>query len=58
MTTAANDNHTTVNTVFLLMAQYGARAVIPVDLICRDYFSHLDPAKFVRKVGSVKSRFH
>lgn len=52
MRAAANDNRPTVNTVFLLMAQYNGAAVIPVELVCRDYFSHLDPAKFVRKVGS------
>lgn len=41
-----------VNTAFLLMAQYGGKAVIPVEEICRDYFSHLDVRKFLRKVGS------
>jgi hypothetical protein len=51
MRAAANDNRPTVNTVFLLMAQYNGAAVIPVELVCRDYFSHLDPIKFVRKVG-------
>jgi hypothetical protein len=38
-----------VNTTFLLMAQYNGQAVIPVDSICRDYFSHLTPEKFLRK---------
>lgn len=52
MMQAANDNRPTLNTAFLLMAQYGGKAVIPVEDICRDYFSHLDPAKFVRKVGA------
>jgi hypothetical protein len=37
-----------MNTVFLLMAQYNA-AVIPVELVCRDYFQHLKPEKFVQK---------
>jgi hypothetical protein len=41
-----------VNTAFILMAQYGPRAVIPVDLVCRDYFSHLSPENFVRKVSA------
>lgn len=40
-----------MNTVFLLMAQYGATAVVPVELVCRDYFSHLTPAQLVRKVS-------
>jgi hypothetical protein len=38
-----------MNTVFLLMAQYNGQAVIPVDAVCRDYFSHLTPEKFLRK---------
>ncbi len=39
-----------MNTAFLLMAQYDGRAVIPVDLVCRDYFSHMTPVQFCRKV--------
>jgi len=47
------DTHSpTLNTAFLLMAQYGGKAIIPVEELCRDYFSHLDPAKFIRKVGA------
>jgi Pyocin activator protein PrtN len=34
----------------LLLAQYGGKAVIPIEDVCRDYFSHLDPGKFIRKV--------
>ena len=41
-----------MNTAFILMAQYGPRAVIPVDLICRDYFSHLTPEMLIRKVSA------
>lgn len=41
-----------MNTVFLLMAQYGATAVVPVELVCRDYFSHLTVPQFVRKVSA------
>lgn len=40
-----------MNTVFLLMAQYGATAVVPVELVCRDYFSHLTVPQFARKVS-------
>ena len=40
-----------MNTAFLLMAQYDARAIIPVDLVVKDYFPHLTPQKFVRKVS-------
>jgi Pyocin activator protein PrtN len=49
---AANDNFPRPATVFLLMAQYHGKAVISVDEICRDYFPHLDSAKFTRKVGA------
>lgn len=48
----ANDNAIRPATVFLLMAQYHGKAVIPVDEICRDYFPHLDAGKFIRKVGA------
>ena len=41
-----------MNTAFLLMAQYAGRAIIPVDAVCRDYFCHLTPEKFLRKVGA------
>ena len=40
-----------MNTAFLLMAQYDAQAVIPVDKVVRDYFSHLTTDKFLRKVS-------
>lgn len=45
-----------MNTAFLLMAQYDAQAVIPVDKVVRDYFSHLTTDKFLRKVsmGEIK----
>lgn len=41
-----------LNTAFLLMAQYGGAAVIPVATVCRDYFSHLTPEMFLRKAGN------
>lgn len=40
-----------MNTAFLLMAQYNGASIIPVDQICKDYFSHLTPAKFLRKAA-------
>jgi len=45
-----------VNTAFLLMAQYGGAAVIPLDVIRRDYFSHLTIPKLLQKVlaGQIK----
>jgi hypothetical protein len=41
-----------MNTTFLLMAQYSGAAVIPVDLVVRDYFPHLTADKFIRKVST------
>jgi hypothetical protein len=41
-----------MKTLFLLMAQYDGRAVIPVETVCRDYFSHLTVEKFMRKVAA------
>lgn len=41
-----------MNTAFLLMAQYGARAIIPLERVCADYFSHLTPAKLRLKVDA------
>jgi hypothetical protein len=50
--TPNNDNSPHPATAFLLMAQYNGKAVIGVKELCRDYFPHLDPAKFIRKVGA------
>ncbi|VVD84939.1 pyocin activator PrtN family protein [Pandoraea fibrosis] len=41
-----------MNTTFLLMAQYGAVAVVPIEAVCRDYFSHLSAEKLTRKIGA------
>ena len=45
-----------MNTAFLLMAQYNAMAVIPIDQVVKDYFPHLNVENFVRKVslGDIK----
>ena len=40
-----------MNTVFLLMAQFGARAIIPLDDVRREYFSHLELDKFSGKIA-------
>jgi hypothetical protein len=39
-----------MNTLFLLMARYNGLPIIPVDIVCDDYFQHLKPEKFLRKV--------
>lgn len=41
-----------MNTVFLLMAQYGGKAIIPIEAVCRDYFAHLTPVKLVQKISA------
>jgi Pyocin activator protein PrtN len=41
-----------MNTIFLLMAQYGGAAIIPLERLCRDYFSHLTPEKLKIKVAT------
>jgi hypothetical protein len=45
-----------MNTVFLLMAQYNGQAIIPLDRVCKDYFTHLTPEMFQRKAlaGQIK----
>ncbi|UGX87154.1 pyocin activator PrtN family protein [Phyllobacterium meliloti] len=40
-----------LNTLFFLMAQYGPTAVVPLDQVCQDYFSHLTIEKFMRKAA-------
>lgn len=40
-----------MNTVFLLMAQFGARAVIPIEEVRRAYFAHLELDKLLRKIA-------
>lgn len=39
-----------MKTAHILMAQYEGLAIVPLDLVCRDYFRHLTVDKFLRKV--------
>jgi hypothetical protein len=41
-----------MNTAFLLIAQYGGKAIIPIEDVCRDYFSHLKVTKLVQKISA------
>lgn len=41
-----------MNTVFLLMAQYNATAIIPIDLVCRDYFGAMTVPTLERKISA------
>ena len=38
-----------MKTLMILLAQYDGLAVIPVEMVCRDYFRHLTPVKFWHK---------
>lgn len=44
--------HGAMKTLFLLMAQYDGKAIIPLERVCQDYFSHLSPEMLQRKVLS------
>jgi hypothetical protein len=35
--------------MFLLMAQYNGAAIVPLEVVCRDFFSHLTVEKLLRK---------
>ena len=39
-----------MKTLFVLMAQYNGQVVIPLDKLCKDYFTHLTTNMFERKV--------
>lgn len=45
-----------MKTAFVLMAQYNGLAIIPLERICADYFTHLTVDMFQRKVlaGQIK----
>nr|WP_315406227.1 pyocin activator PrtN family protein [uncultured Pseudomonas sp.] len=45
-----------MNTAFVLMAQYNGLAIISLERVCADYFTHLTPLVFQRKVlaGEIK----
>lgn len=40
-----------MNTQFLLLARYDAAPVIPLEIVCRDFFQHLTPAKLAHKIN-------
>jgi hypothetical protein len=44
-----NANRHTAPTLFLLMAQYQGRTVVPLKDVCRDFFGHLSEEKLLRK---------
>jgi hypothetical protein len=47
-----------MNTAFMLLARYDGLAIIPLDLVAKDFFTHLTPQKLAGKIdqGEVKLR--
>jgi hypothetical protein len=45
----AEDSAHTAPTLFLLMAQYNGKTVVPLDQVCKDFFGHLTVEKLLRK---------
>ena len=43
------DDFKTAPTLYLLMAQYNGKTVVPIDQVCRDFFGHLTVDKLLRK---------
>jgi hypothetical protein len=41
-----------MKTVFLLMAQYDAKSIIPIETVCADYFSSLKVTNLLRKIAA------
>ncbi|PRH18807.1 hypothetical protein C6T53_23495 [Burkholderia multivorans] len=50
MWASPSSNEKMTDTLFFLMAQFGPRAVIPLDEVRKEYFNHLDPQVFIRKI--------
>lgn len=40
-----------MKTAYLLLARYDGLPIISVEDVCRDFFQHLTPVKFLRKVA-------
>ena len=38
-----------MNTLWLLAAKYDGAVMVPLDVVCRDFFQHLTPAQLWRK---------
>lgn len=49
---AANDNQPKVGTVFLLMAQFGGRALVPLEEVRACFFFHLTEPQLLRKAAT------
>lgn len=49
---ASNRLTSQMDTVSILMVQYGGKAVVPLDIVCRDYFASLTVPTLVRKISA------
>jgi hypothetical protein len=45
----SSDVQHTAPTLFLLMAQYSGKTVVPLDRVCADFFGHLTERKLLQK---------
>jgi hypothetical protein len=41
-----------MNTLYLLMAQYNGRLVVPIEQVRADFFPHLSIEKLLRKIAN------
>jgi hypothetical protein len=41
-----------MNTVFLLMARYDAQVIVPIDIVCADFFAPLRLPNLLRKIAA------
>ncbi|MBU9388981.1 pyocin activator PrtN family protein [Burkholderia multivorans] len=45
-----------MKTAFLLLVQYDGQAIVPIDVVCRDYFAPLTVATLLRKISAGEIR--
>ena len=45
-----------MDTAWMLLARYQGLPVLPLDVVCRDFFQHLTPAKLSAKVDKGEIR--
>lgn len=45
----SSDEQNSAPTLFLLLAQYGGKTVVPLDVVARDFFGHLSERKLLQK---------
>ncbi|PNE58949.1 Pyocin activator protein PrtN [Paraburkholderia fungorum] len=41
-----------MNTAFMLLTQYGGRAIVPIEIACEDYFAPLTLPNLRRKIAA------